>query len=108
MRDMGTGTGIRANPQVIRIVGHDGEVTEFVGDNFSLVAGPLGQRFIFDDERKGRGGCVWSEPTPINLVCVDVTVTHPRPDFRLGGTMHADGQFSPSPTRVLAADSNNM
>lgn len=61
---------------------------------------------VVDEDREISARCVWSEPCPINLICVDVTVTHPRPDFRLGGTMHADGRFSPSPTRVIAADSD--
>lgn len=34
-----------------------GEVHEFVGNQYSLVSGPLGFRFVYDET----GSCVWQE-----------------------------------------------
>ncbi len=94
--------------QSIRIVDHDGEITTFTGNHFSLVRGPFGQRYVIDDRTPGAVRVAWTEPLARNLVTVEVTVTNPRPDFKLGGDVFAavpeqgiPERYVPSSTRVI-------
>ncbi|WP_304118981.1 hypothetical protein [Mycolicibacterium bacteremicum] len=45
------------SPQRIVIEPTRGGVDEFVGDQYSLVSGPLGFRFVYNET----GACVWQE-----------------------------------------------
>ena len=46
-----------STPQRIVIEPARGGVREFVGDQYRLVSGPLGFRFVYDET----GECVWQE-----------------------------------------------
>lgn len=91
----------RQPEQCIKVVDHTGEVSEFAGDHYQLMAGPLGIRMIFD-ESSPTTQCVWTEPLAQGGVRVQVTVANPRAGFQPGGDVWDASKASvvPSPTVV--------
>lgn len=64
--------------QHITIVNRDGATTEFAGDDYRLITGPMGMRFVLDENSQQ----VWVDP-PVQRGGgpATVSVSNARPDY---------------------------
>ena len=67
----------RSTQQHITIVNRDGATTEFAGDSYRLITGPMGFRVILDED----SNAVWKEPSTQAGGPAQVTVQDARPDY---------------------------
>ncbi|WP_150116652.1 hypothetical protein [Williamsia herbipolensis] len=67
----------RSTQQHIVIVNRDGATTEFAGDTYRLITGPMGFRVVLDEH----SNVVWTEPSIQAGGPAEVTVRDARPDY---------------------------